>query len=192
MYRPQQLNLQEDPGFNIELDLGFDLSSFNTSFSMSSDSSSLMSPRTLASSQSSFLEDDELFLQEPLPLGSSSSGDGEAGLNFVAEGLVDEEIQQSCSGSANEVMLYPGPAIIEEQSLHIQEDGSLIIRDPSVRADLGQSDVIEQDVVQEQVEDFELDLHQGITEQDEQVRGLRYGRECGLELIVVAAFTARP
>ncbi|KAK5099290.1 R8 protein [Lithohypha guttulata] len=167
--RPHQLNLQEDPGFNIELDLGFDLSSFDTSFSVSSDPSSLMSPRTLASSQSSFLEGDELFLQEPLPLESSSSGDGAAGLNFVAEGLVDEEIQQSCSGSVNEVMLYPGPAIIEEQSLHIQEDGSLIIRDPSVHADLGQSDVIEQDVVQEQVEDFELDLHQGTTEQDGQL-----------------------
>lgn len=52
--RPDQLNLPLDPAFNAEFDLGFDLSSLG--FSTDTEPSSLLSPQTLASSHTSFLD----------------------------------------------------------------------------------------------------------------------------------------
>ena len=76
IHRPEQLNLQADPGFNIDLDLGFDLSSFGTTFS-SSEPSSLLSPRTLASTQTSFIEDEQMLeLRPPLEASSHDAGEG--------------------------------------------------------------------------------------------------------------------
>jgi len=68
--RLEQLNISADPGFNIDIDMGFDLSNFEVS--SLSEPLGLLSPHTLASSQTS-IPDNELLLEEPAALEDYSS-----------------------------------------------------------------------------------------------------------------------
>jgi len=128
MHRPEQLNLQADPGFNIDLDLGFDLSSFDTSFS-ASEPSSLLSPRTLASTQTSFIEDEQMLELRP-PLEASSSHDAGEGFDFddieLASGAVGEQL---LSKPASELAFAQQPSVVEEAAFDFDEEGNVIFRD---------------------------------------------------------------
>lgn len=139
LIRPEQLNLQADPAFNIDLDLGFDLSSFDISFS--TDPSSVLSPRTLASSESSFL-DDENFLGPAPPLDVSSSHGAGGGFEFTFDDagpeaendrdrLTDQPSVRAEDEGHNETAM---PDLNQEENLlDIAEDGTIILRDASDR-----------------------------------------------------------
>ena len=126
--RPEQLNLQVDPGFNIDLDLGFDLSSFDTSFSFGERSSQL-SPQILASSQTSFLEDERMVGLGP-SLEAFSSYDAEEGFDFdraePRSGAVDG---QTTSKLASELAITYQPSIVEEPTFEVDEEGNIVFGD---------------------------------------------------------------
>lgn len=137
--RPEQLNLQADPAFNIDLDLGFDLSSFDVSFS--TEPSSLLSPRTLPSSQSSFPED-ENFLgpTQPFDVSSSHGIGGEFDLAFED---IEHEPEDDRHGHTDRPEIpaetedhlnAPNSDLDQEENLlEIAEDGTIIVRDASER-----------------------------------------------------------
>ena len=132
IHSPEQLNLQTDLAFNMDLDLGFDLSSFDTTFS-SSEPSSLLSPRTLASTQTSFLEDEQMLEPRP-PLELSSSHD--AGEEFGFDDLPPARGaagQQPMSKVASELAIGEQPSIIEEAAFEVDEEGNITFRDEEHR-----------------------------------------------------------
>lgn len=147
-FRPEQLNLQADPTFNIDLDLGFDLSSFD--LGSSPEPSSLLSPRTLPSSQTGSL-DDEAFLTLAAPLDQSSShgvGAGD-GFDFVydhADVVFQDDdqtngVQPAAAATDEEGWSFVNEGADEENVLEIREDGELIVHDRSMR-DTSMSDPI--------------------------------------------------
>lgn len=163
--RPEQLNLQADPAFNIDLDLGFDLSSFDVSFS--TEPSSVLSPRTLASSQSSFL-DDENFLAPVSPLDVSSSHGAGGGFDFMFDDaepeveqdrdrLTDNPSVRAQNEEHNDIVM---PDLNEEENLfQIAEDGTLILRDASDRgANLSDPLAINDEFAAEEMQDDNFEL----------------------------------
>lgn len=93
-----------------------------------------MSPKTLASSQTSFVEDEEageLFLQD-LPAAASSLGKEDdyayQGEHFILED--DPAVLQQYSVEQEPEL---PPAVIEDDMFEMQEDGSLVMREPSSR-----------------------------------------------------------
>lgn len=165
--RPEQLNLQADPTFNIDLDLGVDLSSFD--LGSSTEPSSLLSPRTLPSSQTDFL-DHEDFLGLAPPLDQSSSHDAGIGNAFD---YVFDDFDEGFQDDDQTKGAYPVPGEIDEEGigfanvgeeeddnmLEITEDGEVILRDRSDRAATISDHIVANDefpAVGIQDQDFEL------------------------------------
>ena len=154
--RPEQLNLQADPGFNIDLDIGFDLSAFDVSFP-SSEPSSLMSPRTLASSQTSFLEDEQMLDVGPLLAVSSSHGAGKGFELDVTAPANDAANRHGTSKPASEMELEQEPALAQEPLFEVDEDGEISFHDRSDRPIQEELDT-GNDAALRGEDDFQLDV----------------------------------
>lgn len=74
VFSNEQLNLPIDPSFDFDLDMGLDLSVFNIS-SSATERSSILSPHTHRSSQSSLLPEDDLNIPELALPSRDISGD---------------------------------------------------------------------------------------------------------------------
>ena len=160
--------MQVDPGFNIELDLGFDLSSFDLQDSSTDEPSSLLSPRSSASSHTS-LQDDELGLVEQPPLHHSSSHRGLEGLDFDDGGFADDNNIQRQTVQLQDLLLVQSNAITEDDSIQIKENGQLVVRDNTIFQDHAQAGPEEAVSPVAQVEDFQFDLDMGADPVGDQV-----------------------
>ena len=120
--RPEHLNLPDDPAFMLDLDMNFDLSAFDIpDLSSTSRSPSVLSARTLASSQTSHGVDEE----EPvLDLPSMDTPDDHGGfdLNF---GIGTSSALKSGS-IIDKVIDADEPGIIENPEFEMTEDGDLV------------------------------------------------------------------
>lgn len=123
-YRPEQLNVPDDPGFLPELDFTFDLSAFELpSDSQSSRVSSVLSSHLARSSQTSnhnidLEEDADLQLEIP-PIdtpsgfgGMSVGGRMSAGAGSITQAALDD--------------LYEDSPFIDDAEFEIAPDGSLV------------------------------------------------------------------
>lgn len=178
MIRPEQLNLPADPGFNLDLDLGFDLSSFDISFS-TTESSSLMSPRTLPSSQTSYVEDENV-LRISLSPSSLTRQDMDYGFGLNEGGIDSAERYQQSSRSANDIQFDDDAVIAEDEVFHIEEDGNLVIRNQSAVLSSGKIDRAADIPDRISVHDLDLGLNIDDQEYADQVRSDLI--ECELEL----------
>lgn len=171
--RPEQLNLQADPAFNIDLDLGFDLSSFDAS--LSTEPSSLLSPRTIPSSQSSFL-DDEHFL-EPAPAFELSSSHGIGGEFNLAFGDIELEAGEDRHGHTDQpnVDAENGDYVetarpdlnMEDNLLEMAEDGTIIMRDISEHGAISSDPIVANDgFLTEGMQDADFELMGGTEDAD--------------------------
>jgi meiotic recombination protein REC8, fungi type len=109
-YRPDQLNLPDDPAFMPELDLSFDFSIFEIPLE-GSGRSSLMSPPSLVSSRSSQQVEEDEEVEEPalqLPSGDTSLEVGFGGFGVaLATGLSSVGRSESRG---------PGASVLEDES----------------------------------------------------------------------------
>lgn len=135
--RPEQLNLQPSPSFNIDLDLGFDFSGFETN--STTEHSSLLSPRTLASSQTS-IQADEHFLEPASPLRDPSSGDIGDGFDFVFDDIEQATTQNfhqqrdrniAEPGVDEQFPNFAGRDRDQDDLMEMTEDGTVIFREAS-------------------------------------------------------------
>lgn len=186
-HRAEQLNLQNDPGFNIELDLGFDLSCFDTTFS-DTEHSNLMSPRTLASSQTSYLDEEHGLGAPEFPEASSSHG-AAAGFDFDAGDLNGPLFSDRPSRPPSDQAQPPEAALIEDEFFDIHEDGSLVLRQVSNQPASDKTDDGDNLALQGQIEEFDLGLdigddieEQPVSFQDQDTLRLTrtgsFGRKC--------------
>lgn len=145
--RPEQLNLQADPAFNVDLDLGFDLSSFDLSFT--TETSSLLSPRTLPSSQTGSIDEENLLAPAPsFEVSSSHDSGGEFDFVFddIEPGLQDDpqtnvSQPETEADSADQFQVREEDRQEDDNLFQISEDGTLIVRDAHER-DVAMPDAI--------------------------------------------------
>lgn len=124
--KSDQLNLHADPGFDIDVNMGLDLSVFDL-LSDSTERSSMLSPYSVASTQSSLLPAEEVELELPQPL-TISPGDQFLDFNFDADSASSllprpEGYIVPLSSSS---IITEGPAIDENPAFEIGDDGGLI------------------------------------------------------------------
>ena len=120
--RPEHLNLPDDPAFMLDLDMNFDLSAFNIpDLSSTSRSPSVLSARTLASSQTSHgVDEDEPVLE--LPSMDTPDNHGGFDLNF---GIGTSSALKSGSKTGT-VIDAEEPGIIEDPEFEMTADGDLV------------------------------------------------------------------
>ena len=121
-HRPEHLNLPDDPAFMLDLDMNFDLSAFDIpDLSSTSRSTSVLSARTLASSQTSHgVDEDEPVLE--LPSMDTPDVRGGFDLNF---GIGTSSALKSGS-IIDKVVDADEPGIIEDPEFEMTEEGDLV------------------------------------------------------------------
>lgn len=162
--RLEQLNLPINPSFNVDLDLSLDLSIFDLSFS-SSEPSSFLSPNTLASSQTSFAEDEEggeVFLQELPPAATHSDIDIGHGYMQNDDAIADDNDRGQ---DATQIRQAPDSVhdVVEEDMFELLPDGTLDYSSHQNSDGVGGFEPADPDNA---VNEYELDLNLGEDVQD--------------------------
>lgn len=119
--------MAEDPSFDLDIDIGLDLSSFEIS---STEPSSLASPSTIASSRTSVIDDGDLNIPRAMgEVSSQSSIPGDGGIN-IDDGddlLLDHySVCGNCESRAPSVSVQNQEPGLVEAMFEIAEDGSLV------------------------------------------------------------------
>lgn len=119
-----------------------------------------MSPRTVASSQTSFIGDEEagVPMQEPLPAASSS--DDQGGYEYGNDDFMLGDEEQYQQRHVQQEPELP-PAVVEEDMFQMQEDGSLVMRESSNQIQSDDVGGFELGVPELPMQDYDLDLDVG-------------------------------
>lgn len=126
-----QLNIPEDPAFHIELDMNLDLAIFE--IGTDTERSSLLSPRTMVSSQTSLHTQNFEEAQMELPAIDDNDGDGFMDIDFGDFGGAATSSVRKSTGHMTSSIARAVSAVVEHPDFEIAEDGSLVML-PSIEA----------------------------------------------------------
>ena len=126
MYRPEQLNLPDDPAFLPDFDMDLDLSMFDTRTNASSYSESLTPPSFLSSRSSVMREPIEdaalVFPSTNTPLGGDLGGYGFRG---------DTSSAIKTASQAGRASAFEDTGVIEDPGFEFDAEGNLVIEHAS-------------------------------------------------------------
>ena len=123
--RPEQLNLPEDPAFFPDLDMGLDLAAFGfPSDTDTTRASSVLSSRSLASSQTSFGLGADQEEEAGIELPSLDTPGGFGGFDFPLGAGTSSAVKTGSRAGAADV--FEESAIVQDPGFVLADDGSIV------------------------------------------------------------------
>ena len=172
------MNLQTHHNDDLDLDLGFDLTSFDLDDGTSEEPSSVLSPHTTASSRTDYFDDDEVPCNEEVQLDISSSNAGAGGgFDMAFDDFHDDADMQAFPGKANEILIGDGMGLFTvADGMDILESGELVMHDASAHFNLNRDPATTENEVAISVDD--LDFGPAYGEGENTATVSKSGRHC--------------
>ena len=129
----------------------------------------MMSPRTLASSQTSYFDEDQQGLGVQARLEGSSSQGADGGFAFDVQAGYSLPPEPKLRKSLSVLDQEHGPVIAEDDSFHIEEDGSLVLREVSLGISSEHAGIDKAVTISGQPDDYDFGLDLSTDPPEQQV-----------------------